>query len=770
MKKLFIGGIMLIFFVSIINVQCISESSAENRIEYAIFKNPPLQYHCYSMWGFNLSRIEEEKMIASVKRMGEHGYGGFFISVSGANGSKLDPEFFKQAKPFLNFQNSGIEYNSPEFFRLYRAALDEAQKYGMKIVLYDDYYYPSGQVAGQFYQNYPQHMSKRLDMVEKDVTGPAKVSLSFPADTSIYIGAVMMNRDDFKRIDISDGLEDAHNFEYDVPEGNWKVMVFYLNTRPVLTIRNPGTVDYLDETAVAKFIELTYEKFYENLKDYFGSLIFMSFYDEPSMHWMLGRLWTASFNEKFKQKYGFSPMTYYPAMWYDIGKETAVARNALYGFRSQLFADAFVKQVQRWCAVHNILMSGHMDQEEVINPVSTNGDLMKLFEYQDIPGADDIFFWGRSNMGYKIVTSASFNYDKPVTMAETFAAYRENLKENTLLQTTMDQYAMGINMQVPAGSVFKYEQRVSDLNTYVGRLSYILQHGRHVSDVALLYPINSLYSDFMYKDDWEYAYNGGTPSPELDYMNIGEILYRGLRIDYTYLHPEVLDSRCSIDKHKLILNNKVNSEEYKILIIPGGTTISYSNAKKISDYYEKGGVLIFTSQIPYRSAESGLDGEVQKVMSTILNKTIDESVRGKISIDNAKGYFQTSNAKGGMAFYVPKPDCNILGTVIRRAVPVLDVDIKEPVWPIKTGKDYNGALTYIHKVKGGRDIYFFANSSERHVETEVILRGKKNLVIWNPYSGDRLAAQIENKKAGTEDVTTIQLVLPPVTSLFYLSE
>ncbi|MCL5019297.1 MAG: hypothetical protein M1426_02315, partial [Patescibacteria group bacterium] len=394
------------------------------------------------------------------------------------------------------------------------------------------------------------------------------------------IGAVMMNRENFERIDVSESMKEGDNFEFAVPKGSWKVMVFYLNTHVVLGIRNPGIVDYLDETAVSKFIELSYDRFYDNLKDFFGSVIFMSFYDEPSMHWMDGRSWTASFNEKFKQKYGFSPITYYPALWYDIGKETAAVRNALFGFRSQLFVDAFVKQIQKWCTKHGILMSGHMDQEEVINPVPTNGDLMKLFEYQDIPGADDIFLWGRSNPGYKIVTSASFNYDKPVTMAETFAAYFDNLKETTLLQTTMDQYAMGINMQIPSNEIFKYEDRLSDLNNYVGRLSYLLQHGRHVSDIAILYPINSLNSDFVFKDGWDYAYNGGTPSPELDYVKIGEILFRELRIDYTFLHPEALDSRCIINQNKLILNNKENREEYKMLIIPGGTTISSGAAKK----------------------------------------------------------------------------------------------------------------------------------------------------------------------------------------------
>ena len=52
----------------------------------------------------------------------------------------------------------------------------------------------------------------------------------------------------------------------------------------------------------------------------------------------------------------------------------------------------------------------------------------------------------------------------------------------------------------------------------------------------------------------------------------------GARRDFTYLHPEILNDRCSIEGDTLKLNNKVNHEEYKILIIPGGTFSADGNA------------------------------------------------------------------------------------------------------------------------------------------------------------------------------------------------
>jgi hypothetical protein len=80
--------------------------------------------------------------------------------------------------------------HSPEFYRLYRAALDEAKRQGVDVLLYDDWSFPTGTVGGLFYTKYPQYCAKSLEMVEKDAVGPARVEL--PVPEGIYVGAVMM--------------------------------------------------------------------------------------------------------------------------------------------------------------------------------------------------------------------------------------------------------------------------------------------------------------------------------------------------------------------------------------------------------------------------------------------------------------------------------------------------------------------------------------------------------------------------------------------------
>jgi hypothetical protein len=253
-------------------------------------------------------------------------------------------------------------------------------------------------------------------------------------------------------------------------------------------------------------------------------------------------------------------------------------------------------------------------------------------------------------------------------------------------------------------------------------------------------------------------------------MDVGEALYRGLRVDYTYLHPEVLVSRCVVDGKRLVLNNQENREEYRVLIVPGGNTLSYTAARKIQEFYQSGGTVIATSSLAYLSAEFGHDQEVQQIVSEMFGVPVDAVVSGHIKIAEGSEYAVHRNAAGGTAFFLPKAQSEQLRAVLKQALPLRDVEFGEEMWPLKEGRAYEGALTYLHKVKYGQDIYFFANSSAKHVDTEVTLRGKKDLQIWNPHSGEQERARLTHTAAGGSATTTVRLVLPPFSSLFYIQE
>jgi hypothetical protein len=278
----------------------------------------------------------------------------------------------------------------------------------------------------------------------------------------------------------------------------------------------------------------------------------------------------------------------------------------------------------------------------------------------------------------------------------------------------------------------------------------------------MLYPIAALQADYNFKANRRPgSQSGGTVPGANDYMEIGLMLSHALRVDYTYLHPEVLLARCSVQQRRLVLNNKENREEFRVLILPAGDTLSADTARKLLEFYRGGGAIIATLKLPTQSAESGRDKEIQAMTAEVFGT----------SLDNSKSYFLKTNSAGGRGYFLPKPDITILNTILTDVDPVRDVDIQEPpLWPVKLDMNYDGALTYLHKVKGGRDIYFFANSSDNPVDTKVVLRGDKNLAIWNPHTGETEKAETTKSEAGGQPVTTVHLVLPPVRSTFFVQE
>ena len=237
-------------------------------------------------------------------------------------------------------------------------------------------------------------------------------------------------------------------------------------------------------------------------------------------------------------------------------------------------------------------MSGHLDQEESRNPVGTQGDLMKVFKHQQIPGIDDIWFTGRSNVSYKVVASAAFNYDRPLMMAETYAAYQpEYDTAKWVYRTAMDQHAMGVNLQIGGRPG---DTATAEMGRYVGRLEYLLRHGRHVADIAILYPIAALQADYAFAQPSRSSPSpaavavAASPASTMPWKAASSprrtITWIWARCSFAACAstsptctPKSWRASASSHGSKLILDNKENREEFRVLIVPGGNTISVAD-------------------------------------------------------------------------------------------------------------------------------------------------------------------------------------------------
>ena len=706
---------------------------------YAAFRKPAADMSSKPLffWNTPLEEMAEEGLRQIVRRCHtESGYSGFGI---------------------LPFWQEG--YLSDRYFALYEAALEEGAKYGMQFSLYDENGFPSYTAGGLFAKKYPHLTAKRLDMIESSVVENGKIFLKLPQGN--LLGAVAYNTITQEIIDITDqaSLQDSY-IEYPVEGAGWKLMAF-------LCVRDgtPG-MDYLSEEAVAGFIHITYDAYYKHFKKYFDNgTITSAFYDEPSF-WGSGdpltawgvdgaRMWTDDFNEAFAEMFGkdINPVLYYPALWYDIGDKTVEARDKLNAVRTELFAKRYIGQLNTWCQDHAIELMGHMLLEDRDNPVPFHGDLMYCFKYQACPSVDVIAHYGMTEDYYKIISSAAYNWDHPHVGVECYGAI-DDMPVNVLYKAAMDLFAKGINVMVPHAVWYNaksywfqpelsyrtepYASVLPQYNAYIARLHTMLQEGRHVADIAVLYPIDTL------EHDYNFNKNDQLVSEYTNYIALTKQLSEKIRLDYTYIHPSVLDEKVTVEGATLHLNNQ-NFEDYKVMIIPSIRVISKSNLEKINTFYQNGGIVISAGDLPRMGTEQVDNAAVQALIQEMFGETWDTA--------QAK-YMERTNENGGKIYHLT--DLDNLGAVLKEAYGNYDVNISSV-------PESNGHLTYIHKVINDLNVYFFANSSDIAVDPTITLRGEfENLELWDPVTGNAsaIATTVSNGK------TTFTLPMDAVTSLF----
>ena len=759
---------------------------------------------------------------------------------------ELIDEFFEKGTEngfggftFLPLGRTQPKYLSEGYFKLFGKVLESAKARGEKIVFYDDVDFPSGSAGGAMQAQFPDYCVKRLDMESWTQTGPkpnAEFVFSRKLNQNWKDGytqaAVAMNLKTWERIDLTQAKDAAVTDEkivWTVPEGEWKVMVFYCLT-------DNRKVDNMDPEAMRKFLTLTYDQFYKRFPEHFGTTIPICFFDDVTITQTRGgRNWTPGFNAKYRQIYDRSPALDYPAAFMSIGPETAVARVRLWTVRNELFSDGYPKVVHEWCAEHGIMSSGHPQGPYVIQPCNMCGDEMLFHRSSDAPLFDSIHYYGHGRDGFKVPTSSANNLDKPLVLVEIYGNYRDGVRngkpefdDKMLYRSAMEIFCRGGNVLLPHGiwsdpkTMYippdiswrnpNLKGTLPQYGDWVSRISLIMRYSRHVADVGIVYPIDNLKSYFYFHDKYvqgEHPYGYYIP-PETDYMEVGKVLTSGIYRDYTYLHPDVMLSRCSIGKNDAgqtvyKLNNAQNFEQYQVLVLTGSEIISWKTLEQVYEFWKQGGKVLATTRLPNRAAEGAeFDAKVVQWIEEIFG--VDPRVQGEVEAAScgqndivlAEHYREMRQLNQTAQFpmthpgierqrlteihrpraaFLPQPTPGALKKALDELIDVPDVKIAShdgsalpenkinPRWSY----DYDGMIQYIHKVKDGRDFYLVANSSNSDVVLDVTLRGKfKTLEIWNPLTGARTPIDESRLTRTPNSVTINSLSLPSVTALFIM--
>ncbi|MBE6611641.1 MAG: hypothetical protein E7632_04020 [Ruminococcaceae bacterium] len=755
-----------------------------------LFAAMPMEYRpvpFYHMDGcFAENGVLCEDAAKNIVQYKKSGYGGLCpLPVSAAAGHRA----------------TSPEFGTADYYDSYKALLDKAKELDMRIIFYDDLDFPTGRAGGEMARAFPGSTARMLCRYEYECMEGQKICRELHSGGDVTLmSLVAVEVDDRHVIDLREFIEDDCVC-WTVPDGNWNIEEY------VCTSAENGYVNYMNYDACMDYISLTYKRFADRYQDYIGDVVNMTFFDDLQYQAPNRRMWDDRFNEIFEEKYGFDPAPCYPALWEDIGEDTPHYKALLMDCRAHMFADGFFKAVGDFTRRNALASVGHVAEPKDASGSWLYGDHFLWRRHGGAVGLDLIHAYMYGFNGLKLASSAAYNYDIDTVACEIYGAYRQ-LDRRILYCEAMNAFAKGVNFMIPhtlwlSGHAriphevshrnYKFKADVPELLDYMTRCQTLLRGGRHIADIAVLYPIHSIHSqEFLYESEpkgWEFS----TTPANADYVTLINTITAFSGRDVTVIHPEVMSERMTADDGMLYLNNTVNFERYRVLFMPGMSMISLDNLRMIKKFWEGGGILIATVELPSRAMEftpdKNADAEVRRIIGEIFGTSGTDR-------DSMTERLEKHNENGGIAYFLPSDktaadgvyhvDSKAVDEILDNLPVVYDVEMLNiprlddqgmlslilPAFVNHGVADAlikGGVFSYIHKRQENCDVYFFANSTAADYDGRVLLRGEHNPELWNPHTGKIRRADYELVNWRGEVYTKVALKLASAESVFIVS-
>ena len=644
---------------------------------FATFSAPPREFGPIPFWFLN-DDLEEEELLRQLHAFHDAHFGGFVL----------------HARVGLSRR---VGYLTDEFFRLARLLVAEADRLGMKVILYDEGSYPSGSAQGAVVAENPGFASRAMGLWQHTVEGP---------HTGYWrpnTGRALLDRHVctvIGRHGAGDAIDPRslrvlevlpHDIvRLEVPAGRWTAMSVW-NTasgghiRGVFAEEEDGSVtappsgDILNPDAVACFLRLTHDRYHEHLQEFFGGTIIALFTDEPQI---MGRYpwrptdakpYTPGLIDWLGERWGEDPRPWLPALWMDYGPGTADFRHKFHAAIQQRLEEVFFAAQSRWCADHGIALTGHPAESGELSPL----------RYFQLPGQDMVWRYvepdrptaieGRHSVAAKVATSGARIQGARRILTEVCGAYgwRLTLEE---MKWLFDWHLVRGNNLIDPHAVFysirgrrawesepdlllhnTWRPYAGTINRYAQRLSWLLCDGEQVCQVAIL--------------------GDGSAMP----WQAARQLYQR-QIDFLYL-----DDRAVAEATVVGAALEAGTQAYRVVVVDGDPPLGDEARRVLASFAAAGGQVI--------EFVDGMD-------------------------------------------------------LPARLAGLVDAELRlEPAHP---------DLRCIHYRKGGLDFYLLCNEGDAAIEGEVALAVSGSLQCWDPLTG----ARREVNTRSTADGVAVALHLP----------
>ncbi|HTV08084.1 MAG TPA: glycosyl hydrolase [Candidatus Aquilonibacter sp.] len=313
-------------------------------------------------------------------------------------------------------------------------------------------------------------------------------------------------------VDLTSKLDKDGVLHWQAPEGHWTILrlgysLTGATNHPAIPSATGLEVDKFDAKAVSDYFHGYFDPIHQHLGDLVGSTLKYMTMDS----WEAGmQNWTPGMIADFKRLRGYDPTPYLPVLAGHVVESADVSDRFLWDFRrtlADLYASEFYGTMES--QLQQLGMGSYAEASGVALEIPEDTLLNK--SHIDIPMAE---FWVHAlhpeSMYYVDVrgaVSAAHVYGKPIVATESFTGGGYEAPY-TLKKIADYWFAQGVNrlvfhtsaqqpLDTPPGNTMvgtninrniTWANLAKPLMTYFARVSYMLQQGNPVVDVAYLLP------------------------------------------------------------------------------------------------------------------------------------------------------------------------------------------------------------------------------------------------------------------------------------------
>ncbi len=627
----------------------------------------------------------------------------------------------------------------------YGILLDEAEKFGIKAALNLEHGIEGAAV--RFFDDEPESIRSRvLQKREYFCSAEEEVNISLPED---FLSVVAVEEHG-ELLDLRQYADEDGELQWKAPRGNWRICRYMC-----IEDDEKDCLNYLSYNACRIYLEAVLELFKNTLGRHIGKTLSIISFSDIGFSARNRRNWDEGYNTAFKSRFGRDAEPIYPCLYDCFEDDTKKYKAMLMEVRADMLKNGIMKALYDVSKENGMTLFGSICEPKLSAPSAVIGDPILCESIFPCAKLERSYLYGMNSI--KVAEASAFAANTNTVGCEAFEGYKIRGKKIFYRESGM-AFSRGVNkiavhlkpLTHGKSTSLISEKEDGSYSDYVSRICSVLECGKTLYDVGVLYPIETLHSSVSLYDTT--VREGFFEYPEVpdttDYMSVINCIESCAGRPVMLLHPSVL-------------RKELESGACKVIVLPSVSVISLDSLRAVSEFFDRGGKVIATGALPHKAAEIPKDGgeKANDEVCALIHHIFGGNAFGEI-ID--KNYEYNKGEGGGEAYFlyhtfIGADRCSYVpGERIKRVFEALEIPydliVEGPPPTSCTGAlnlnypDYafmglsakiksSGMINYIHRKVKDADVYFIG-TIDTVASADIYIKGEKIPEIWDCETGN----------------------------------